>query len=271
MTLGRIGLLVLLLSVAGPAWADITASRDIAYGSHPEQAYDIYFDQSAKDAPMIIMLHGGAWAFGRKEADSVWKDKATYFVPRGYVFASVETRLLGDGADPRRQAEDLARAVAHMRANAARWGADGSQVVLIGHSAGAHVAALVGADRELRRVAGPLAGVVVLDTGTLDLVGLMQNDPRRLFTRAFGRDRAYWAFTSPRERLDSAAPPYLVFCRMSDDVCGHARHFADRARQLGVGVSVRPTAKSHRAFNADVGRDLRYTAAIERWMEDALR
>lgn len=268
-----VGVISIWMTVmASVATAQISAARDVSYGAHPEQAYDVYFDPEARSAPLIIMLHGGAWAFGNKEAANVWQDKSGYFVPRGYVLVSVETRLLGDGADPRTQAEDLARAVAHIRRNAARWGADPSQVILMGHSAGAHVAALVGADAGLRRITGPLDGVVVLDTGAVDLVALMQNDPRRLLTRAFGTDPNYWAFTSPRERLDRSAPPFLVVCRTTTaDVCRHAESFAARAQDLGVPVRVAPSGKSHRGINADVGVDPGYTRAIAGWIETALR
>lgn len=261
-----------LFLCAGAGLAEVRAVKDVSYGGHSEQRYDVYFDSLAKGRPLIIMLHGGAWATGAKDNTGVWRAKAAHFVPDGYVFASVETRLLGDGADPLTQAGDLAQAVAHLRANAARYGGDGARVILMGHSAGAHVAALVGADADLRRQAGPLEAVVVLDTGALDLEALMADDPSRVFRRAFGADPRYWNVSSPKAQITPGAPPFLVVCRTrSDHVCAHARDFAAAAAAKGVGVTVLPSAMSHRQINTELGRDPDYTHRVSNWMSEALR
>lgn len=268
----RLLILLVALAVPGFASAEISVARDIRYGAHPDHRYDVYFDEAVAGAPVIIMLHGGGWVRGRKEAAGVWRAKSAYFVPRGYVFVSVETRLLDDGADPRAQAEDLARAVAHIRARAASWGGDPGRVILMGHSAGAHVAALVGADPMLRSVSGPLRGVVSLDTAALDLEAVMAGDPPRLFWKAFGEDPDYWEQASPLARLDAGAPPFLAVCRVrGGDVCDHARTFADAAGALGVEVSVMPMRRSHRAINQDLGTDPAYSGRVADWITRVAR
>lgn len=264
-------LILSLFLLSPPVVAADGISRDVAYGRHEEQRYDVYFDKSTHNAPIIVMLHGGGWSFGRKEARRVWKDKAAHFVPRGYVFVSAETRLIRDGARPHAQAEDLARAVADIRARAADWGGDPSRIILMGHSAGAHIVSLVAADPDLRAITGPIKGVVALDSGALDLVDLMQDDPRRIFFRAFGTDPDYWAEMSPKEQIKRGAPPYLVVCRATGGVCDRARRFKDTADRLGVPVTLMPSPRSHMAINADLGRAPDYTAMVETWIEDALR
>jgi acetyl esterase/lipase len=267
-----ISMLFFLLAPTTQVLAEVQASRDVAYGAHPQQRYDVYHVQGRTDRPLIVMLHGGGWATGSKDNAGVWKAKVGHFVPEGYVFASVETRLLGDGANPLTQANDLAKAVAHLRANASRYGADSNRVILMGHSAGAHVAALVAADTDLRRVTGPLAGVVVLDTGALDLEALMANDPSRIFRKAFGTDPQFWQTASPKAQVSKGAPQFLAICRTrSAHVCAHARAFASTAASKGVRVEVRPTSMNHRQINTQLGRDQRYTTLVSDWISDALR
>lgn len=251
---------------------DIRKAANVAYGAHAAQRYDVYTQPERGNAPLLIMLHGGAWRTGSKDAVRVWKAKAAHFVPQGYVFASVDTRLLDDGADPRAQAEDFARAIRHIRQNADRWGADAERVVLMGHSAGAHVAALVASDARLRAVSGRLDGVVVLDSGALDVEALMARNPVRLFRRAFGDTPQGWRDASPVAQLDRHAPLFLVLCRArAEFVCDDANRFAATARGLGVIAQVYPVRKSHRAINADLGTPGRYTERVSTWIAQAVR
>ncbi|MGR3511635.1 MAG: alpha/beta hydrolase [Paracoccaceae bacterium] len=268
-----LSLILVICALSASAMAEgIKTVSNVAYGAHAAQRYDVYTSETHTNAPILIMLHGGAWRIGSKTSDRVWKAKAAHFVPEGYVFVSVETRLLGDGADPRMQAEDLARAIRHVRDTANRWGGDRARVVALGHSSGGHVAALVAADAQLRAISGDLAGVVVLDSGGLDLEGVMQRDPPRAYQRAFGKSRAFWTSASPMAQMRRGAPPFLVLCRArSTTVCPDAERFAEAAGRVGVSVEVVPVHKSHRAINADLGRPGRYTERIADWIARAVR
>ncbi len=164
--------------------------RDIAYGSDPAQTFDVYRPADAQKAPVIVMLHGGGWAFGSKEAAGVVNNKVRHFLPKGYLFISVETRLLPQ-ADPLQQAADLAQALAKIEEKAASFGADPGRLVLIGHSAGAHLAALVSADPAYAKAAGtkPWLATIALDSAAYDIAPLMRGMVvPQIYRDAFGSD-----------------------------------------------------------------------------------
>ena len=69
------------------------ALKNIAYGSHPQQVMDVYFPtQPLTDktpAPLIVMVHGGAWIIGDKNKAAVVKNKMDYWNKQGWVFISI--------------------------------------------------------------------------------------------------------------------------------------------------------------------------------------
>ena len=93
-------------------------------------------------APLVIFVHGGGWKRGDKN-NATGQHKARHYVRQGYAFASINYRLVPD-ATVEQQAADVASAVAYLRGNAQRLGIDAKLIVLMGHSAGAHLVALVG-------------------------------------------------------------------------------------------------------------------------------
>ncbi|MGN6093910.1 MAG: hypothetical protein ACTHOL_16285, partial [Luteibacter jiangsuensis] len=97
--------------------------HDVAYGSDPRQRFDVYLPPSPHDAPVIFMVHGGAWAIGDKTNPGVVEDKAAYWLPKGYVLISVNYRMVPE-AGPLEQANDVARALAAAQRLATSWGAD---------------------------------------------------------------------------------------------------------------------------------------------------
>src|SRR4029453_4993064 len=120
--------------------------RDLAYGDDPAQALDLYsLPGNGGARPIIVMGHGGAWAFGDKDYRGVVQSKLAHWLPRGYLFVSVNYRMLP--AQPvAGQAEDVAGAVAYGQRHAPPWGGDPARLTLMGHSAGAHLVALLSAD-----------------------------------------------------------------------------------------------------------------------------
>lgn len=256
----------------GPA-ADLS---DVAYGAGPREQLDVFVphDRShAGGAPLIVMVHGGGWCVGDKTMAGVTTHKVDRWTPHGFVFVSLNYPMVGDGADARAQAAAVARAVAFVQRHAADWGADPARVILMGHSAGAHLVSLVNADAELRRQAGvgPLLGTVSLDAGAIDVVRQMPVVYPFLKTRyreAFGTSEAGWLAASPYHRLGRDAAPWLGVCstQRQDDPCGQARAYADRSVRLGLRAEVLPEAMNHGALNADLGLPGPYTQAVERFL-----
>lgn len=262
-------LLALLLTATGAQAQRRPTLPDLAYGAHERHRLDVYLPaRTAGPAPVIVMMHGGAWVLGDKRNRNVWRAKARHWVPRGYAFVSVNTRLLPD-AQPLDQARDLARALAFVQARAAGWGADPERIVLMGHSAGAHTAALLAADPRLGSEAGlkPWRGTVALDTAVLDVADLMRSDPAWFHFNAFGRDPNGWDDASPMARMGGRPGPILAVCSLQrPGVCERARRFAGAATARGGAAQVLPVDLSHEEINADLGLRNGYTAAVDAWL-----
>lgn len=247
--------------------------RDIAYGSDPKQRMDIYVPDGVANAPVIFMVHGGAWVIGSKSASQVVDNKVDYWLPKGFILVSVDNRLLPQ-ADPITQAQDVARALSTAQKKVPGLGGDPLRFVLMGHSAGAHLVALLSADPSLatRLGAQRWRGTVALDSAAYDVTEIMRNPHPRLYDRAFGSDPAFWRQASPSTQLRSGGQPLLLVCSSKrHDSCEQAERFDTRARAVGVRTEVLPLAKSHAAINEDLGKPGAYTATVDRFIAAVTR
>jgi acetyl esterase/lipase len=257
-------LLPFVPSLADAAQSDTRVLRDLAYGKDALQKYDVYLPAHAKSAPVIFMVHGGGWRRGDKAMPNVVDNKVSRWVSRGFVFVSVDYRLLPTPVEA--QADDVARALASAQSHAAEWGADPRKFVLMGHSAGAHLVALLDADPARAKAFGaqPWLGAVSLDSAALDLPATMKARHLRLYDAAFGKDLATWARLSPMQRLRAGAPPMLLVCSTRRwNSCPQARALAAKARQLGDRAEVLGEDLRHSEINAQLGLEGGYTRAVE--------
>lgn len=239
--------------------------RDVPYGADPRQRFDVYLPAQPRQAPVILMVHGGGWRFGDKGSPGVVGSKADYWVARGYVLVSVNYRMQPQAA-PLQQARDVAHALAAAQRAASDWGADRERFALMGHSAGAHLVALLAAAPELLREAGASSprGAVLIDSGAYDVEQLMRRRHPPLYDRAFGADPAQWKAASPYARLSRRSLPMLAICstRRADDACAGARRFAARASASGIRVEMLPQPLTHMAINRELGEPSAYTEAV---------
>ncbi|MBX9912544.1 MAG: alpha/beta hydrolase [Pseudomonadaceae bacterium] len=245
-----------------------TVLRDLAYGQAPLQRLDVYLPEHPKHAPVLLMVHGGAWQVGDKQAEAVVVNKVARWLPKGFILVSVNYRLLPDAA-PLQQAEDVALALAFTQQQAASWGGDGNKIILIGHSAGAHLVSLLAAKPALASQQGaqPWLGTVALDSAALDVEQIMQQPHRRFYTHAFGAQPTYWAATSPFSQLDKSATALLMVCSSQrDDSCPQAQRFVAKAKSLGVQAQLHREDRSHKAINQDLGLATPYTQTVEAFM-----
>lgn len=240
---------------------------DQPYGADPRQRMDVYLPEHASGAPIIVMVHGGAWKTGDKRSRSVVENKRNRWVPRGVIFVSVNYRLLPE-AGPLIQAQDVALALASVQAQAKAWGGEPDHIVLMGHSAGAHLAALLAADPRRARPALPWRGTVLLDSAALDVPVLMGRRHMPFYDEAFGADPHAWQAASPIHALKPGAAPLLLVCSTvrKDQPCAQAESFAHRAAVLGVRAELLPEAQSHRDINETLGEPGPYTDQVEAFM-----
>lgn len=112
----------------------------------------------------MIFVHGGGWRRGDKSAVV---RKAAFFTGDGWLFVSVNYRLVPEGRHPT-NVQDVANALAWVHNHSAEVGGDPDAICLMGHSAGAHLASLVATDERYLENAGHslgiLNGVIALDT-----------------------------------------------------------------------------------------------------------
>lgn len=242
--------------------------RDVPYGPDPAQRFDVYAPVPASGAPVIFMVHGGGWAFGDKAARGVVENKVKRWVPRGFIIVSTNYRLLPK-ADPLSQAKDVARALAMSQKQAASWGGDRSKFILMGHSAGAHLVALLASSPALadNTPVTPWLGAVSLESGALDVVEIMESRHARLFDSAFGRDREYWKSVSPMYALTAPVPPIALVCSTRrGSSCNQADRFAAKATALGMRAFVLKENLSHADADGQLGADSAYTREVESFL-----
>lgn len=252
-----------------PATTFAVKPLELAYGPAAKQTLDVFLPANAKDAPIIVMVHGGAWRTGDKRSRGVVQNKVKRWLPQGFIVVSVNYRLLPE-MEPMRQVGDVAQALALVQTKAGEWGGNPAKVVLMGHSAGAHLVSLLAASPTKTAALGvnPWLGTVALDSAAYDISAIMSAPHYRFYDAAFGKDPEYWSDASPVSQLSAGAGPILVVCSSirPDRPCLQAHAFADRGKALGVRVEVLEQAQSHKNINQNLGLPGAYTDAVEVFM-----
>ena len=265
---------ILLLPVLGVtnsyAEPNIKVIRDIAYGDNSAQKLDVYIPPNAQNAPVIFMVHGGAWKIGDKSAKAVVKNKVSFWSKKGFIIVSTNYRLMPE-ARPIQQAKDVQLALSFSQQKAAKWGGSADRFLLVGHSAGAHLIALISANDKSneKNAIKPWLGAIYLDSAAYDIVEVMKSkSPPRFYKKAFGEGRVYWQKASPLHQLSSKIPPFLAVCSLkrNDDSCGKAKAFVTKAKTFGTDAQLLPLDASHRKINLELGKDNSYTQSIHHFI-----
>lgn len=187
-----------------------------AYGADREfEALDLYLPRGARDEPIAVYVHGGAWVSGDK---SQYVQLGEAFARCG-IAAAVVNYPLAPGMPAAQQAETLGAAVAWLDANGSQFGCDRGRLCLIGHSAGAQLAWFAIATGILPR--GRVAGVIAIGAVGIDPSrDVASLDPRYqgIYDPAFGSDRARWRAFDIGPRLRADEPPSLVIHGQDDDM-----------------------------------------------------
>lgn len=164
--MGWITALVLSGALAAPR-----VQKDIPYASPPNerQLLDVYAPAAGSGFPVVVWVHGGGWMRGSKN-EMNYKPEA--FVERGFVFVAMNYRFIPD-VDMGTIVRDVAKSVGWVRNNIAKHGGDPARLFLMGHSAGAQLAALLCVDRRYVEAEGvpyqSIKGCVPVDGDTYDV------------------------------------------------------------------------------------------------------
>jgi len=121
--------------------AEMTVEHDLAYGSEPLQKLDLYLptDTNGKQFDVIVFLYGGRWTYGTKED---YRFIGATFAARGFLVVIPDYRKYPHVRFPA-FVQDSAKALAWVYDHIAEWQGNLARIHLMGHSAGAHIGALV--------------------------------------------------------------------------------------------------------------------------------
>jgi acetyl esterase/lipase len=197
------------IGVLGGHGAQVHA--DITFDAPHALKLDVYSPQGAAAAPVVVFFYGGAWLNGerawyRYAGEALSKHGIVVVVPDYRKSPQVKFPTFMD---------DAAQAVAWARANAAQYGGDPTRLFVMGHSAGAHIGALLATDaRYLARVnmkPRDLAGFIGL-AGPYDFAPFSDD----YLIDIFGSDADAQQAAMPASYVDGDEPPMLLMQGLAD-------------------------------------------------------
>ena len=200
----------------------------LAYGDGPRRTLDVSVpDRLNTPAPIVVFFYGGSWQSGAKDD---YRFAAEGLVARGYVVVVPDYRLWPEVAFPG-FVEDGAAAVSWAFAHGAGYGGDPARVYVMGHSAGAHIAALLALDWRYLAAVGhdrsQLAGLIGL-AGPYDFLPVKSENLKQIFH--IGVEDP--APSQPINFAAGGAPPALLVTG-DDDTTVYPKNSINLARRLG--------------------------------------
>jgi len=277
------------LAQTAPGRAELVVKRDVSYAEPalPRQVLDIYAPAGAKKLPVVFWIHGGGWQTGDK---SNVNTKPQAFADRGFVFVSTNYRLLPN-VDMGTIVRDVAKAAGWVHAHIAEHGGDPKRLFIMGHSAGAQLAALLCTDDRYLKAEGvslgDVRGCVPVDGDTYDVPliietaaarrkSLGQPDPKFGHYQKFGNDPVKHRDFSAVNHVAKGRkiPPFLLL-HVADhvDTTCQAVRLRDELRSAGLPAeSFAASGTDHVKLDVNLGLpDDPATKATFEFVDKALR
>jgi acetyl esterase/lipase len=274
-----LGMLLETLAQGGAALGQETKSagpmrveKDIAYAEpkNERQAVDVYAPPGAlgaKNLPVVVWIHGGGWQSGDRTQVQV---KPQAFVDKGFVFVSVGYRLWPK-VTIEQITQDVAKSIRWVHDHIAERGGDPNRLLVMGHSAGAQLAALVCTDDRYLKAEGLslaiIKGCVPVDGDTYDLPleiametesrkKLGKPDPKTGHRAKFGEaDRQRELSAVTHVARDKGIPPFLLlFVAEHPETSAQAKRLASVLTDAAVPAKLFGAADTnHVQLNANLG------------------
>ena len=212
-----LALWVAIAIVSAPASSRILERKDLPYYEGPcahatKHRLDLYLPSASEGHPVLVLVHGGSWRRGDKDGyggASVAIGRS--LAAEGVAVAVINYRLTPEVRHPE-HARDVARAVSWIHDNASLYGWNSRKIVLVGHSAGAHLCSLTALDAaylEEHGLTPEIIGGVVAISGIYDLTRLGVTG-QLLFQDVFGARDEQLQSASPALRVQDRPAPFLL-------------------------------------------------------------
>lgn len=254
-------LVVAALLVSPLTAEELHTERDVAYvaDGHALQKLDVYAPTAGKDHPVLVFIHGGGWRRGEKTLPPV---KVHALAEHGLVTVSIAYRFFPD-VTVKQMMGDVAKAIRWVRDHAKDYGGDPDRLFVMGHSAGAHLAALVCTDDRYLKAAGvslaSIRGCVPIDVSVYDI-------PKRMtmtgsvgtgnFQELFGETTETQADFSPVAHVAKGKDiPAFLILHVADrpETKEQSHHFADVLKAADVEATVvGGEGKTHGTINSEL-------------------
>src|SRR5437868_3039440 len=285
----RLFLLLVASCLASVLPVEQDVKRNIPYvdPAGERQVLDVYSSPHAKNLPVVFWIHGGGWQTGDKTSVQM---KPQVFADKGFVFVSTNYRLL-PSVDMATIVRDIAKSIRWVHDHIADHGGDPQRLFIMGHSAGAQLAALVCIDDRYLKAEGLslaiLQGCVPVDGDTYDVPAIIETAETR--RRVHGLPQATYGHREkfgddPAKHRDFSAvthvardkgiPPFLIMhVAEHPDTSAQAQRLAAVLKGAGVPVRVYGAREStHNRINADLGMpNDTGTKALFEFVGEALR
>jgi acetyl esterase/lipase len=231
---------------------EMKIQRDIPYAASGDvhQRVDVYAPEGAHNLPVVFWIHGGGWQTGDRTSVQL---KPTAFVQKGFVFVSTGYRLLPN-VEMVDIFHDIARSLHWVHDHISEFGGDPDRIFVMGHSAGAQLAALISIDDRYLAAEGlPLAmikGCVPVDGDTYDVPAIIETAETRWRVHAlppakwghrlkFGNDPAKHSDYSAVNHVAAGKgiPPFLIL-HVADhpDTSAQAQRLEAALKSAGIPV-----------------------------------
>jgi acetyl esterase/lipase len=248
----------------------VKVKLDVPYAesTDPRQKLDIYTKEGARNLPVVFWIHGGGWQAGDKSSVQL---KPQAFVEKGFVFVSTGYRLLPQ-VEMKTIFLDIAKSVRWIHEHIAGQGGDPKRILVMGHSAGAQLAALICIDDRYLKAEGLslaiIKGCVPVDGDTFDLPAIIETAetrarahgqpmPRNGHRVKFGNDpllhRDYSAVTHVAN--GKGIPPFLILhVAEHPDTSAQAQRLESVLKEAGVPVKrFAGRETTHNKINENLG------------------
>ncbi|GAA3413194.1 alpha/beta hydrolase [Streptosporangium vulgare] len=236
-----------------------TVVNTVSYGPHVRQRMDVWYQTDELKRPGVFLIHGGWWSSGDKK---YMTEISRSYAEQGYVVFNINYRLSTDASWPAQRTDTL-DAIATARRHAALWSFDPNNYVVVGFSAGGHLAGAAGTYKNglpgLRGVVGisPVISPLTAYTEGTDTFDLEKRKLRESAIKLAGgceptgKCARVWASMEVPWHASRGDAPMLVVHSEDEFVSAeHGKQLKEHLRQVGVPVTIvtEPASSTARLF-----------------------